>query len=86
MSKIIEIQKIIEIETEELDYAFNNELSKDGEIIYKGEETNFLDEFPIKIEELEKYIERIKKTGCNYISIGYHVDHYTYLLQGYNVK
>lgn len=88
MSKVIEIEKLIQIETEELNYAFVTDITNEenGEIIYKGENTNFLDEHPIKIENLIKDLQRIKKAGCNYVSIGYNTDHYQYLLEGYKVE
>lgn len=88
MNKIIEIEKTIEIITEELNYAFVTDITKDenSEIIYKGENTNFLDEHPIKIETLIKDLQRIKDAGCNYVSVGYDVDHYQYILEGYKVE
>ena len=89
MSKVIEIKKIVEFETEELDFAFIDQTNEDGEpyeVIYAGEDTNFLDAYPIKIDEMISYLTRIKEAGGNYVSVEYHVDHYTYLIEGYKVE
>jgi hypothetical protein len=89
MSKVVEITKQIEIVTEELDYGFVTTTDEEGrpyEIIYKGENTNFLDAYPIAIEVIEKEISRIKAAGCNYISFDYDVDHYQYTIEGYKVE
>lgn len=82
--RTIEIEKKLELETEPLDYAllYNEE---DSEIIYKGENVNFLDSFPIKVEDIEKLLFRIKESGSNYVSINYNVDKYQYTLEGYKV-
>lgn len=88
MSKVIEINKLLEIETEELDYALVHDFIKDpdAEIIYRGDDNKFGESSPIKIEDIEKLIDRIKKAGCNYISFNYHSDHYQYILEGYKVE
>ena len=42
----------------------------------------FTDNHPIKIRELEKVISKMKKSGCNYISIDYNCDHPDYTFCG----
>lgn len=42
----------------------------------------FTDNHPIKISELEKVISKMKKSGCNYISIDYNCDHPDYTFCG----
>lgn len=46
---------------------------------------NYAENIPIKIEKLEKVIERFKKDGCNYISIDYNCDHNEYIFYGVDV-
>ena len=85
MSKVITIEKVGEVLTEELDYGFidqTNDEDEPYEIIFKGEETQFSEASPIKIEDLEKLIQQLKEKGANFVSFLYDTDHYQYIIEG----
>lgn len=90
MSKIIEIQKMMEVATEELDFALATEMQDEEgrpqRVIYAGENTNFLDTHPIKLDIIINYLQRMKDAGSNYVSIDYNSDGYYYLMEGYKVE
>jgi len=92
------VETICKNSTEELDFQFYNEvLGKDrvnqiydkedlnehpSDYITDTRNSNVSDQYPIKIEELERIIEKYKEKGCNYIAIGYHEDHMEYMFEG----
>ena len=87
--KEIKIEKLVEFVTDELDFAFIDQVNEDGEpyeVIYAGENVNFMDSYPIKLEEIEKQIKRLKNANCNYISFNYDADHYQYIIEGSKVS
>ena len=85
----ITIEKVGEVVTPELDYGFIDQTNDEGEpyeIIFKGEETQFSEASPMKIEDLEKYLQQLKEKGANFVSFLYNVDHYEYVIEGYKVN
>jgi hypothetical protein len=64
---------------EKVDAAYD----EDGvQFISKGYDP---DNHPVKIEDLEKFLEKAKKAGCNYISIDYNGDHPDYTFFGVDI-
>lgn len=89
MSKVIEIEKVESILTGELSYMFIEQVNEEGdpyEVIFSGEDTNFPEAAPMKIEDLEKHLQMLKSKGCNYVSLDYNIDHYEYSIDGYKVE
>lgn len=72
-----------EIYTPELDYLIEKDL---GVVWYDLDIKGYLNNFPIKIELLEKYLEDIKKMGRDYVDIDFHEDHRAYIIQGVKIE
>ena len=88
MAKVITIEKLAEILTGELSFMSIEETNDEGEpneVIFAGENTNFSEAAPIKIEDLEKHLKELKDKGCNYVAFDYNIDHYEYVIEGYSI-
>lgn len=88
MKKII--KKLIgQLETDELDFQFYNDFG----VTYGGDELDIIrnkigysDGYVINIDLFQSYIDKLKSMGANYLSLDYHCDHITYLIDGYEVR
>ena len=83
-----------EIETEEQDLVLWNDFFTDEEMendypqtIYAGDNGNYSGECaPIKIDEMIETLKSMKSDGANYVEIGYHTDHYSYLINALHIR
>ena len=83
-----------EIETEEQDLVLWNDFFTDEEMendypqtIYAGDNGNYSGECaPIKIDEMIETLQSMKSDGANYVEIGYHTDHYSYLINALHIR
>ncbi len=88
MKKKIKIETIDEVEIGGFDYPIEEELFPDWK-----DESDVLEEagtytysYPISIEKLNSSIEKMSKDGANYVSIDYHEDHGSILIEGLNIE
>lgn len=56
------------------------------EIEIRGKSTWGGENYPIKIDEVTKILEKLKKSGCNYVEIMYHCDHTSYVFNGILIR
>ncbi len=83
-----------EIETEEQDLVLYNDFFTEEEmehdhpeILIHGDTGNYSDECaPIKIDEMIETLQSFKSDGANYVEIGYHTDHFSYLLNAIKIR
>lgn len=75
------------VETEEQDLELYNQFFTDEEMennhpdfIYENERSYWSDGDPIKIEDLQKYLEELKNSGASHVEIMHHTDHHSYIL------
>jgi hypothetical protein len=81
-----------EIETEEsIQWRCYEDIFKDGdiyptEIEFRGESSWGGENYPMKIDDVTKILETLKKEGCNYVEMSYHGDHISYIFNGILVR
>lgn len=95
MKKLTIIKSYLgEIETEEQDFLLYNkiftkeELEDDyPETIVNGDFSGWSEEsHPIEINELIETLESFKSDGANYVEIGYHCDHLSYIFNALKIR
>ena len=83
-----------EIETEEQDLVLWNDFFTEEEMendypdtLIQGDTGHYSGECaPIKIDEMIETLQSFKSDGANYVEIGYHVDHFAYLLNAIKIR
>lgn len=56
------------------------------EIEIRGKSTWGGENYPIKIDKVVKILQKLKKSGCNYVEIMFHGDHMSYVFNGILIR
>lgn len=61
------------------------DIANEEDGVHKIEKGIYTEQYPIKIDELKKIIDKFESIGCNYVSIDYNCDHPDYIFCGVDV-
>lgn len=88
MKRKIIYKSIDKIETREEFYTLEERLFPDYNYEFDTikEEGYYEYGYPIEIEKLKEYINQLKEKGATFISLDFHEDHGTYLLEGLDIQ
>lgn len=86
MEKVINFKKLGSIETlssrEMLEEEFFPDITEDDYLCINSEEV-YYESYPISIDNVIKYLNIIKEKGSTHVTLEYHVDHDTYIIEGF---